>query len=82
MRSTITLEADMPDTLTFEVPADAPERDLRRVRQEVEVASRRAKIRRQYSDLLDDYSHQEAFKVLAERHEESVRTVRRVVWGD
>jgi hypothetical protein len=71
----------MPDTITFEVPTDAPDRDLRRVRQEVDVATKRAKIRRQYEDLLDEHPHQEAFQILAERHNTTARTVRRAVWG-
>jgi len=71
----------MPETLTFEVPSDAPERDLRRVRQEAKTAERNAKITREYRKLKQKYPHQEAFQILAERHDCSPRTVRRVIWG-
>jgi hypothetical protein len=71
----------MPDTITITVPADAPERDLRRVRQEAKVAARNAAIARAYDKLLDDYSYREAMRRLAEQHDTSVRTIRRVVWG-
>jgi hypothetical protein len=71
----------MPDTITFEVPADAPERDLRRVRQEVEVARRRAQIREAYPDLRDEYGRDEAMRRLKERHDCSRREVRFAVYG-
>jgi len=71
----------MADTLTFEVPADAADRDVRRVRQEVRVARRNTQIEQQYEELKDECPHQEAFRILADRHDCSTRTVRRVVWG-
>ena len=69
------------ESIRFEVPADAPERDLRRVQQEVDTAERNALIKRQYQRLKSECTHQKAFQILADRHNTSTRTVRRVVWG-
>jgi len=69
------------ETITIEVPADAPERDLNRVKREAEVARTRAQIVREYRDLLSRHDYREAFEILAERHDESVRSVRMAVWG-
>ena len=71
----------MSDTIRIEVPADAPERDLRRVRQEAQVARRNARIRSEYPDLRDKHGRDSAFEKLAEQHDCSCRTVRRVVYG-
>lgn len=71
----------MPDTITIEVPSDAPDRDLRRVRQEAEVATKRAKMRRAYPDLRDEYGRDEAMRRLASRHCCSPRTVERAIYG-
>jgi transcriptional regulator GlxA family with amidase domain len=71
----------MPDTLTFEVPSDAPERDLRRVRQETRVARRNAQIRRKYPKLRDEHGRKKAMRRLANRYNCSPRTVERAVYG-
>jgi transcriptional regulator GlxA family with amidase domain len=63
------------------MPADAPERDLRRVRQNAEVAERNAQIRRDYPELRDEHGREKAMRQLAERHHCSPRTVERAVYG-
>jgi len=71
----------MPDTITIEVPANAPDRDLDRVEREAAVARRRAKIREDYPDLRDEHGREGAFKVLQERYGESRRTLKRIIYG-
>lgn len=71
----------MPDTIQIEVPADAPDRDISRVEREAQVATRRAQIKRQYPGLRDQHGRDKALEILQERHGESVRTIRRVLYG-
>jgi transcriptional regulator GlxA family with amidase domain len=72
----------MPEILTFHAPADAPERDLRRLEQDAEVARRNAQIDRRYPNLRDQYGRDAAMEALADRHDVSPRTVRRVVYEE
>jgi hypothetical protein len=71
----------MPDTITIEIPADAPDRDVGRVRREARVARRRAKIQRLYPELRDEHGRRQAFERLRDRFGESVRTIRRIIYG-
>jgi len=69
----------MPTTITIEVPADAPDRDLERVEREAAVARRNAEIRRRYEQMQGD--RMTCYKRLAEDYHISERQVQRVLYG-
>lgn len=69
----------MPDTITFEVPGDAPERDLDRIEREVSVARRNAEINRRYNQM--DGDRMGRYERLADEYHVSERQVRRIIYG-
>lgn len=71
----------MAETVTFEVPVDAPDRDLERVEREASVARRNAEIRRRYESLRDEHGRMDAYEQLADTYHVSPRQVRRIVYG-
>jgi hypothetical protein len=71
----------MAETVTFEVPADAPDRDLERVEREASVARRNAEIRRRYESLRDEHGRMDAYEQLSDAYHVSPRQVRRIVYG-
>jgi len=70
----------MAETVTIEIPADAPEKDVRRVRQRADLARRNATIRRRYPSLRDKHGRKEAIKRLADRFCCSTSTVKHVIY--
>ena len=69
----------MPDTITIEVPKDAPDRDLDRVEREAAVARRNAEIVRRYHQMQGD--RMVRYRRLAEEYPVSERQVRRIICG-
>lgn len=72
----------MSEQITISVPADARERDLRRVEQQAEVARRNAAINREYPTLRDEHGRRKALRLLAQKHNCSVSTVKHVLYRD
>ena len=58
-------------------PKEASDKDRQRIRQ----VNRNVLIRRAYPDLRDEHDRQEAWEILAERHNVSPSTVRLIVYG-
>jgi len=64
----------MADTLP--IPDAASERDAQRIRQ----VNRNVAIRRSYPELRDEYGRDKALEILADRHNVSPGTARRIVY--
>jgi len=71
----------MPDQPTVTLPSEATEDDIRRVRETARIVRRNVRIRNQYPDFRDEQGKWSAYEALAERHDCSVSTVRKVLNG-
>jgi hypothetical protein len=70
----------MPDMITFEVPADAPEADLRSVRHATDRAREKAQIRRRYPALREKHGWEGALEKLAAETRYSKSFIRKIVY--
>jgi CRISPR/Cas system-associated endoribonuclease Cas2 len=72
----------MSSTLpVYDIPEEASERDLQRIRDAVDIAKRNARIRVQYSEFREKYGWETALEMLADRFPVTKWTAKKIVSG-